>query len=44
MDQSQFNEAYKSNHVLTAFPPAPPVVSTFFQPVRLAAQLQDNQG
>ena len=43
MNQSQFNEAYKSNHMLTTFPPAPPVASTFVQDARFTAQLRAKQ-
>ena len=31
IDQLQFNEAYKDKHMLTKFPPAPHVASTFFK-------------
>ena len=31
MDKYQFNEDYKSKHILTTFTPAAPVESTFFK-------------
>ena len=43
MYQHQFNESYKANHMITTFPPAPTVASTFVQGVQLAAQLQAKQ-
>ena len=38
MNQSQFNEAYKAKHMITKFPPAPPVASTFVQAAQLSEQ------
>ena len=43
MNQSQLNEAYKAKHMLTIFPPAPHVLSTFLKAARLAAQSRDEQ-
>ena len=43
IDQYQFNEAYKSKHMITTFTPAPPVLSTFVQAAWLAAQRQAEQ-
>ena len=43
MYQYQFNEAYKSKHMLTTFPPAPTVASTFVQSARLATQRRFEQ-
>ena len=40
MNQYQFKESYKAKHMLTTFPPAPPVVYTFVQAARIAAQRQ----
>ena len=40
MNQSQFNEAYKSKHMITTFTPAPPSPSTFVQATGLAEQHQ----
>ena len=38
INQSQFSESYKANHILTTFPPAPSVASTFVQDALLDAQ------
>ena len=43
MDQSQLNESYKAKHMLTTFPPAPPVLSTFVQAAQIAAQWRSEQ-
>ena len=38
MNQSEFNEDYKARHMLTIFPPEPPVATTFVLAASLAAQ------
>ena len=37
MDLLQFNEDYTDNHMITTYPSAPHVASTFVQATRLAA-------
>ena len=43
MDRPQFNEANKSNNMLTTFPSSPCVESTFIQAARHAAQRQSKK-
>ena len=40
MDQPEFNKPYKFKHIIIEFTHAPPVVFTFVQSARLAAQRQ----